>query len=148
MQENRFLLRQISIFLVNKPGALAEITGLLAEGGRNMRAFTLTETRDFGTVRIIVNNTEETCRVLEANHINYSLVDVVAVEVDDRPGGMHEVVSLLSRYQINIEYAYTTLNKGRQNAIVLFRANDTSKAVKVLRENGRHLLTEEEVTGL
>lgn len=148
MQENQFLIRQISVFLVNKPGTLSEITEMLAEHGCNMRAFTLTETRDFGTIRIIVNFPEKAIGVLEKNNVNFNLVDVMAVEVEDRPGGMAEVISVLSRFQVNIEYAYTTLNHGKENAIVIIRASDMQKAVKILRDDGRHLFTEEEISGL
>ena len=147
MEENRFLLRQVSVFLLNKPGTLTEITRLLAENGIDLRAFTLTETRDFGTIRIIVNHVEKACQILDKHGVNFNIVDVLAVEVDDRPGGMSEVVAILSHYQVNIEYAYTTLNKGGQKAIVIIRADDMSKAVRVLREDGQHVLTEEEITG-
>ena len=147
MKDNHFVIRQISVFLINKPGSLSEITNFLAENKIDLRAFTLTETRDFGNIRIIVDDIDTACRVLEINNVNFSLVEVLAVEIDDHPGGLNSVVTILSRQRINIEYAYTSLIKGQPNAIAIIRTSDILNAVKVLREDNRHLFTESEIAG-
>ncbi len=148
MEDNRFLLRQISVFLVNKPGALSEVTNLLSKSTINLRAFTLTETRDFGTIRIIVDDVDKAETVLEESNVQFNLIEVLAVEIDDQPGGMNSVVTILSDHRINIEYAYTTLIRGRQNAIAILRTDDMLKAVKVLKTRKLHLFTEQEIAGL
>ncbi|KPA09488.1 amino acid-binding protein [Candidatus Magnetomorum sp. HK-1] len=149
MEQNKYTIRQISVFLVNKPGTLGEITNILANREINLRAFSLSETRDFGSMRIIVHNTEKACQVLDENSIHYSLVDVFAVEIEDQPGGLSNVLNILLEVQINVEYAYTMLvTRNDQKAIAIIRTNDIQKSISILQNNHKTLITEKDIEEL
>jgi len=145
MEQNKYIIKQISVFLVNKPGTLGEITNLLANNEINLRAFSLSETRDFGSMRIIVNDTEKACKVLEKNSINYNLVDVFAVEIEDKPGGLYNILNILLEVQLNVEYAYTMLVTKDNKAIAIIRTNDILKSISILQNNHKTLITENDI---
>jgi len=140
--------KQVSIFLENKKGRLAEVTKLLAEEGINIRALSLGDMADFGVLRLIVNKRERCLRVLKAHDLAAQETEVIAVEVDDRPGGLHRVVEVLDRAGINIEYMYAFLEKNGANAIVVFKIDDAARAVEALKENGITILPEDMIQNL
>ena len=148
MVEKEHTLRQLSVFLLNRPGALAEVARCLADHNINLRAFTLSETREFGTMRIIVDDADKAVEVLTKAGHHFNEVDVLGVEVPDRPGGMAEVVEKLTAEQINVEYAYTMVITLRKKALTILRVDDLYKAVTILKNDGRHLLTEKELKAL
>jgi hypothetical protein len=134
-------VKQISIFLENKPGRLAEVTDILTRAGINMRALTLADTADFGVLRIMVNDNEKCMKVLQENDYIAQETEVVAVEIPDRPGGLHEILTQLDRNGVNIEYMYAFVEKQVDNAIVIFRVDELDRAVKVLESGGINVLT-------
>ena len=129
-------VEQISVFLENKAGRLAEVTRILSEAGINIRALSLADTSDFGILRLIVNNNDKAKEVLSKNGFTVGRTDVVAVEVEDRPGGLHKILDVLFRANINVEYRYAFVQQSGNNAVIIFRFDNLEEAVKVLTANG------------
>ena len=129
-------VEQISIFLENKSGRLAEVARILAEAGVNIRALSLADTSDFGVLRIIVDKQEKCEEALKERGFTVRKTDVVAVEVSDRPGGLHRILDILDKAGINVEYVYAFVRHSGDNAINIFRFENTEEAVKVLLKEG------------
>lgn len=128
-------VEQISIFLENKPGSLEHATRILKEANINIRTLSLAETSDFGILRLIVNDVEKANKVLNDNGFRVSKTAVVAVEVPDRPGGLHSIMEVLARESINVEYLYAFVEKSGENAVIIFRFDAPEKAIEVLMKN-------------
>ena len=126
---------QISVFLENKAGRLAEVTAILAEAGVNIRALALADTSDFGVLRLIVNDNEKAKEALKNRGFTVGKTDVVAVEVEDKPGGLHRILDILHRAEINVEYMYAFVNQSGNNAVMIFRFDNIDEAVRILQEN-------------
>jgi hypothetical protein len=129
-------VEQISIFLENKPGALEGVMRLLKDADINIRSLSLADTADFGILRLIVNDTNKALRVLNDNGLRVSRTSVVAVEVPDRPGGLHSILAVLAQHGINVEYLYAFIEKSGENAVIIFRFDSPDDAVDVLLKNG------------
>lgn len=127
---------QISIFLENKSGRLAEVTGILARAGVNIRALSLADTSDFGVLRIIVDNNETAKEALKESGFTVGKTNVVAVEVPDQPGGLHNILTLLGEGGINVEYMYAFVQQSGSNAVMIFRFDNTDEALKLLQAKG------------
>lgn len=133
-------VEQISIFLENKAGRLAEVTRVLSEAGVNIRALSLADTSDFGILRLIVDNNDKAKAVLKERGFTVGKTDVVAVEVEDRPGGLSRILDILSRQNINVEYMYAFVQHSGKDAVIIFRFDDIDMAVKLLQENNVKVL--------
>jgi hypothetical protein len=129
-------VEQISIFLENKAGRLSEVTRIFEEGGINIRALSLADTSDFGILRLIVNDNEKAKRLLKENGFTVRITEVVAVEVADKPGGLHQILTALSKDSVNVEYMYAFVRQSGQNAVLIFRFDNTAAAADVLRREG------------
>jgi hypothetical protein len=129
-------VEQISIFLENKAGRLAEVTGILGKADINIRALALADTSDFGILRLIVNDHEKAKQVLKEHGFTVGRTEVVAVEVADRPGGLNNILQILFENGINVEYMYAFVQQSGQNAVLIFRFDDIDNAVDVLMRNG------------
>ena len=129
-------VEQISVFLENKAGRLAEVTRLLADAGINIRALSLADTSDFGILRLIVSDNDKAKEVLAQNGFTVGKTDVVAVEVEDRPGGLYKILDILFRASINVEYMYAFVQSSGKDAVIIFRFDNLDEAVRVLTENG------------
>ncbi|KAF0218511.1 MAG: ACT domain-containing [Geobacteraceae bacterium] len=136
-------VEQISIFIENKSGRLAEVTRILGEAGVNIRALSLADTSDFGILRLIVNDREKAKQVLKEKGFTVSKTEVVAVEVPDRPGGLSQILQTLDSEAINVEYMYAFVERCGENAVIIFRFDETDKAVGVLQANGFSMLAGE-----
>ncbi len=128
--------QQISIFLENKAGRLAEVTGILAAAKVNIRALALADTSDFGVLRLIVDDNQKAESALKQGGFTVSKTDVVAVEVSDQPGGLHHILDLLQKAGINVEYMYAFVQHSGTNAVMIFRFDQTDEALKVLAADG------------
>ena len=135
---------QISIFLENTGGRIAEATAILAKAGINIRAMSLADTTDFGVLRLIVNDVDKVEKALKDQGFTVGKTNVVAVEVEDKPGGLNAILQILAQADINVEYIYALLKEG-QNAVMIFRFDNTDNALKVLGEKGINVFTGEEV---
>jgi hypothetical protein len=141
-------LEQLSIFLENRSGRLAEITGILARAGINIRALSLADTADFGILRLIVTQTARAVQVLREGGFTVATNEMVALEVPDRPGGLWEILKVLEGAGINVEYMYAFVHKATENAVVIFRFDEPDKAGAVLGAAGVRVLAGEEVYAL
>lgn len=126
---------QISVFLENKAGRLAEVAAILAEADVNIRALALADTSDFGVLRLIVNDNQKAIQALKNGGFTVSKTDVVAVEVEDKPGGLNKILDILNRAEINVEYMYAFVQHSGENAVMVFKINPIDEAVKLLQKN-------------
>jgi hypothetical protein len=133
-------VEQISVFLENRAGRLAEITRVLGEAGVNIRALSLADTSDFGILRLIVSDNDKAKAALKERGFTVGKTNVVAVEVEDKPGGLNRILELLSNQSINVEYMYAFVQHSGENAVIIFRFDDIDKAVKLLMENNIKVL--------
>ncbi len=141
-------VKQLSIFMENRAGRLAEIMRQLGAAGVNMRALSLADTSDFGILRLIVNDVDQALKALRDAGHTVSLTDVVAVEVPDHPGGLASVLGPLCGAGVNVEYMYAFVEKATDKAVVIFRFEDADAAVKVLGKAGVSVLKAETVYSL
>jgi hypothetical protein len=132
---------QISVFLENRRGRLAEVTRLLAEEKINIRGLSLADMADLGVLRLIVNDPERCLKVLAANDFAVQPTEVIAVEVEDQPGGLHKVLEVLNAGDINIEYMYVFSGKKAGRAIVALKIDAAKEAVAALNRNGIAVLS-------
>ncbi len=137
--------KQLSIFLENKVGRLAEVTGVLGERGVNIRALSLADTSDFGVLRLIVDDPTKAQEALKEEGYTVSTTEVIAVKVPDKPGGLGRVLRSFIDLGVNIEYMYAFAGKNGDNAVVVFRVDDPERAIPVLKQHGVGLLTEDEI---
>ena len=138
-------IRQISIFLENKPGQLSAICRDLADAGINIATLSLADTADFGIVRMIVDDHERAKAVLEGKGHVVNVREVIAVCVPDRPGGMAEVMQVLDKAGVNIEYSYAFAFHKGEKAVLVFRFSDNGKAEGALKAAGYTTLGEDEI---
>jgi hypothetical protein len=129
-------VNQLSIFLENRAGRLAEVTKILDESGINIRALSLADTSDFGILRLIVSDFETARTKLKENGFTVGRTSVVAVEVDDKPGGLHNILSMLQNEDINVEYMYAFVQQSGNSAVLIFRFDRTDQGIEVLQKNG------------
>ena len=129
-------VEQISVFLENKSGRLADVARSLGDAGINIRALSIADSSDFGILRIIVNDNDKALEVLKKKGVTTSKTEVVAVEVSDKPGGLAHVLDLLARESINVEYMYAFVERSSDNAVIVFRFDEMDSAIKVLSLNG------------
>lgn len=141
-------VEQISVFLENKSGRLAEVTNILSGAGVNIRALSLADTADFGILRLIVNKSDKAREVLKANGFTVGKTEVVALVVPDRPGGLAGILQVLEAASINVEYMYAFVQRSGDNAIIIFRFDEIDKAIDVLTRAGIRVLKGEEVYSL
>ena len=141
-------VRQISVFLENRPGALHEFTQLLEAHNIDLRALSLAESEDFGIVRVIVDDPLRASQVLKEEGYVSSMTKVLAVEIEDKPGALVGILNVLGEKKINLEYMYAFLAKKVNSAFVVFRVADNEAAIRVLTQNGIHTVSQEEMQEL
>ena len=141
-------VEQISVFLENKSGRLAQVTDILFESDINILALTLLDTSEFGVMRLIVDKTDQAFQALKDSGFTVSKTEVAAVQVADQPGGLHRILNILKQADINVEYMYDYLRHVGQDAILIFRFDDMSKSIQILRENGIPVLDADKLFSL
>jgi hypothetical protein len=138
------MVEQVSVFLENRSGRLAELARTLADAGINMRALMVADTEAFGVVRIICDRPNEAVRVLEEHGFGASLTPVVAVEMADTPGALADVLEALGAEGVNVEYAYAFVEPGSDVAVDIFKVDD-ERAGGVLSEAGLTVVSAEKL---
>jgi len=138
-------VEQISIFIENKSGRLAEVTRVLGEQGVNIRALSLADTSDFGILRLIVDKTDLAKEILRDKGFTVSKTEVVAVEVPDQPCGLANILKVLDEASVNVEYMYAFVERCAGNAVIIFRFDETDSAIRVLQGKGVNILPGERV---
>ncbi|MHC1592190.1 MAG: ACT domain-containing protein [Candidatus Helarchaeales archaeon] len=132
------MIKQISVFLPNKPGVLAAFTEVLMKKSINLRAVIVAETADYGILRIIVDKPEECIEALKKENYLVSVTDVIAFEVPDKPGALHGIAKLLGENGVNIEYLYSTIL--RDEAIIIMRVSDIEKTKQLFNSKNIKLV--------
>ncbi len=142
------IIKQLSIFVENKRGSLAEITKAIAEAGVDIRALSIADTTDFGILRLIVNKPDAAAAVLKEKGITVSVTNVIAVGIDDVPGAFSVPMQILADNEIDVEYMYAFITRKSEKAYVILRVADNDAAAKVLADKGVEILTEEQFNEL
>jgi len=141
-------VEQISIFIENKTGRLADVSGVLGDAGINIRALSLADTSDFGILRLIVDKTDAAQSVLKEKGFTVSKTEVIAVEVPDRPKGLHSILAILDSSEVNVEYMYAFVERSGDNAVIIFRFDDVDAAIKVLQKNSVKVIEGRSIYGI
>jgi len=142
---NMEAIKQISIFMENKPGRMARVAKALADANVNIRALTIAEAGDFGIVRMVVDDTEKGYKVLREEGFTVLETDVLAVAIEDSPGGLYEIANTLGENNINMDYAYAFVTAKTERAMLILRVDDISSATRVLSDAGIRLATKAEI---
>ena len=142
-------IKQISVFVENKPGAMGAMTKVLSDHKIDMRALSLAETMDYGIVRIIVNDAYNAATILkEAGYVS-SVKPVIGVAIPDTPGGLNQVLEVLAEADVNVDYMYAFLGgKSAEHAYMIFRVGDTEAATAALAAQGISVVEQEEIANL
>ena len=142
------IIKQISIFVENKAGRLAEITETIAKAGIDIRALSIADTTDFGILRLIVDKPEEAALTLKEAGLTVSITNVIAVGIDDAPGAFSVPMRILADAGIDVEYMYAFISRDTQKAYVILRVADNDVAAKALTDKGVTLLDENGFYGM
>lgn len=129
-------IKQISIFLENTTGRIADVTKILKENKINLRAIMLADTQDFGILRIITDDSDNALKILKEANFTTKTTEVLAVSVSDKVGALCDVMTLFQQNNINIEYLYASLEKTGDSAVIIFKVEDADKGLVVIEENG------------
>ncbi|AET63696.1 ACT domain-containing protein [Methanothrix harundinacea] len=138
-------IKQISLFVENKPGRMAKVSKTLSDAGVNIRALTVAEAGDFGVIRMVVDDPEKGYKVLHDGGFTVSETEVLAVEMKDIPGGLYEIVNTLGESEVNVDYAYAFVTTKAERALLIIRVDNLEKARRVLTDAGVKLATREEI---
>ena len=141
-------IKQLSIFVENKAGTATEITTELANAGISIRALSVAETQGFGILRLIVSDVDAAKKILSLNNCVVSITEVIGVEIPDTPGGLSNVLKLVSDNGINIEYLYAFIGVSGKHAYVVLRVEENEKAAKLLTESGIKLVSQADIDSL
>ena len=136
-------IHQISVFLENRAGQLAEITALLAGNGVDLRAINIAETSDYGVLRLIASHEPDACRVLRENGFIYSTSEVIAAGVPDAPGGLSGLLQLLAENSVDVNYMYSIFGQPNGMAYMILRVSDTAAVAALLQKSGIALADED-----
>jgi len=139
------LVNQISVFLENKSGRLAEVTKILGANDIDISALSIADTTDFGILRLIVNKPEKAEGILKENGFTVSCTNVIAIAVEDKPGGLSAALDILEGSSIGIEYMYAFVGKTTNEALVILRVEDPQRAIKELSNSNIKVLSSEMV---
>lgn len=129
-------IRQISVFVENKPGAMVSITQALGKAGVDLRALSLADTQDFGILRMIVDDTDKAKQALAAIGCFTTVSDVLAAEIPDTPGAMTELIGKVAETGLNIEYTYAFISPVNRKAYIVLRIKDIDGAAEALKAKG------------
>lgn len=138
-------INQLSVFLENKPGRLSEPCQALARAGINILTLSLADTQQFGILRLILPDWQKAKEALEKAGFVAKVTEVVATEVEDRPGGLADVLKVIEKGGINIEYMYAFTFRRQDRAVLIFRFDDPDKAVEALQAAGINVLDQVEL---
>lgn len=138
-------MKQISIFVENKLGRLKEVTEILAESAVDIIAHSLTDTTDFGVLRMIVDRPEQAVKALRYQGFVASVADVTAVAVEDRPGGFHRLLCRLAELGINFNYTYSICRNAAGQAVNIFHFDQPEQALEALRRSGVAIVSNEDL---
>ncbi len=138
-------VKQISVFVENKPGTLANVSKILCQNQIDIRALSISETRDFGILRIIVDDSYKTACVLKEAGYICSITPVLAVAIPDEPGSLFHILDILGQNNMNLEYTYAFITRRQDLAYMIIRVEENEKAAEILKKNGIQLVSQDEL---
>ncbi len=138
-------VKQISIFIENKKGSLAEVTKFISESKINLKALSIADTQDFGILRLITDEPDRARDILKDEGYTVTATSVLAVELDDTPGSMASILEVLSNADIVVEYTYAFMSKVENKAYMIFRVDDNKKATESLLKADIHIINQEDI---
>ena len=136
---------QVSVFAENRPGKIERITGVLMRKNIDIRAITISDSGDYGIVKLLVDRPQEAVDALKEDGIAANLRDIVAIRVKDKPGGLHEVASILTKNDVNVEDAYGFITVKGKEAVFVFQVQNVSHVENILREEGLEIVSDREL---
>ncbi len=140
------VLKQVSVFLENKSGRLAEVAKVMGENDIDISALSIADTTDFGILRLIVNKPDKAVRVLDENGFTVGTTEVIAISVEDQPGGLAAALNTLDQAKVDIEYMYAFIgNRASGRAMVIIRVENPETAIAALKQNGIDVLPSADV---
>lgn len=139
------LVKQVSIFVENTTGRLADITRILANAGIDLKASTIADAADFGILRCIVEDADAAKKILNENGFNASISEVIAVSLENKAGGFHKVLQILADEKVGVKYIYSTIKSAEGEAVIMLKAADNAQAIEVLKTNGVKLVSIDDV---
>ena len=141
-------IKQLTVFVQNQKGTVADVTDILSQHGINLRALSIAETQDFGILRLIVNDETAAEAVLGETGYLFKVIDVIGVKIGDEPGKLSEALRVLDRANINVEYLYAFMARTQKHAYVVLRVEENEEAEAVLTRAGFTLVAEADVKKL
>lgn len=138
-------VKQISIFIENKKGALSEVTKFIAESKINLRALSIADTQDFGILRIITDDPDSARDILRNEGYTVTATSVLAVALDDAPGSMAKILEILTNADVNVEYTYAFMSHIKDKAYMIFRVDNNDKATKALVDSGISVIGQKDI---
>lgn len=141
-------INQISIFIENTKGRLAEVCTILGENKINIRALTIAESPEFGILRVVLDKPEEAKEILKKNGFIATSADIVAVEVSDDPGGLAKALKALADNNINVQYMYGFVEKATDKALMVFKFENIDQAIDILKSKGINVVDKKTALGL
>ncbi len=139
-------VKQLSIFVENRPGRLSAVTRLLGDNGINIRAMSIADTKDFGILRLIVSDAEKAHDVLKNDGCSLTITKVLAIKIADKSGGLADAIDVLYKENISVEYMYAAfLNEKDESAYLILRVSDSDAAIEVFKENGFEMLCQKDL---
>lgn len=138
-------INQLSIFVENKAGRIANISEVLFEANIDIRAISIADTSDFGILRLIVDNPDKAVSALKNANIAVSVTSVIAIGINDKPGEFYKAIRILADDGIGIEYMYAFISREENKAFVILRINEENRALEILQQNGISILTAEQL---
>ncbi|MBQ4081915.1 MAG: hypothetical protein IJC55_01285 [Clostridia bacterium] len=141
-------LKQLTVFVENKQGALVDITEVLANHNVDLRALSIADTEEFGILRLIVNDNDTAVKALQEHGYLIKMTEVVGVKIGDAPGKLSAALRALDEHEINLEYLYAFLARTQKHAYVVLRVADNAAAEQVLTEAGFHMITDADIDKL
>lgn len=141
-------VKQISVFMENRPGRLAEITEVLSNNDIDIRAINIADTTDFGILRMIVNDEVKAESVLRSNDMTANISDVIAISISDSVGAFSKVIGMLKNENISIEYIYSFIGEKSNKAVIVLKTGDLETSAEILKKNGVKVLSKEDVNNL
>lgn len=138
-------IRQISVFLGNSPGRVADLTKILSSENIDISALVLSDTMDYGVLRLIVNDSEKTYKVLKENDFTVRITDVIVVPISHDPGSLNKVLEVLKEESISIEYMYAFSSRETDDAFAVFKMDDLKEAKTILQKHNIKRLCEDEL---
>ncbi len=138
-------IKQISVFVENTTGRLSDFTRVLSKHNIDMKALCIADTVDFGILRCIVDDPDKATKVLGENGFTASITPVLAVEMKDIPGGLHEILEILQKENIGVDYVYSIIRSRADHGVIVLKIKDIEQGIRLLKEHDIKMYCQDEL---